>query len=105
VLIRIYGPKKDEVTGKWRRICNEELRDLYSSPNIIWVIKTGIMRWTEHIARWESEEEHTGFLWDSQRERDHLGDLDMGGKIRLKWIIWKSVGNTWTDLGFCESGH
>jgi hypothetical protein len=40
VLRRIFGPKKDEATGEWRRLRNEELSDLYSSPNIIWVIKS-----------------------------------------------------------------
>jgi hypothetical protein len=39
VMRRIFGPKRDEVTGEWRRLHNEELNDLYSSPNIIWVIK------------------------------------------------------------------
>jgi hypothetical protein len=45
VLSRIFGPKRDKVTGKWRRLHNEELNDLYSSPNIIWVIHSIRMRW------------------------------------------------------------
>jgi hypothetical protein len=44
VLRRIFGPKRDEATGDWRTLHNEELNDLYSSPNIIWVIKSRIMR-------------------------------------------------------------
>jgi hypothetical protein len=51
VLRRIFGPKRDEVKGEWRRLCNKELNDLYSSPNIIGVIKSGRMRWAGHIAR------------------------------------------------------
>jgi hypothetical protein len=51
VLRRIFGPKRDEVTGKWRRLHNEELNDLYSSPNIIRLIKSRMMRWTGHVAR------------------------------------------------------
>jgi hypothetical protein len=51
VLRRIYGPKRDEVTGEWRKLLNEELCDLYCSPNIIWLIKSRRMRWADHVAR------------------------------------------------------
>jgi hypothetical protein len=51
VLRRIFGPKRDEVTGEWRRLHNEELNTLYSSPNIIRVIKSRRMRWVGHVAR------------------------------------------------------
>jgi hypothetical protein len=50
VLRRIFGPKRDEVTGEWRRLNNEELNDLYSSPNIVWLIKSRT-RWAGHVAR------------------------------------------------------
>ena len=48
---RIFGPKRDGVTGEWRRLHNEELYDLYSSPNIIRVFKSRRMRWAGHVAR------------------------------------------------------
>jgi hypothetical protein len=51
VLRKIFGPKRDEVTGEWRRLNNEECNDLYSSPNIIRVIKSRRMRWVGHVAR------------------------------------------------------
>ena len=51
VLRRIFGPKRDEVTGKWRKLHNEEINDLYTSSNIIRVIKLRRMRWAEHVAR------------------------------------------------------
>jgi hypothetical protein len=54
VLRRIFWPKRDEVMGEWRRLHNEELNDMYSSPTIIWVIKSRRMRWVGHVARiWE----------------------------------------------------
>jgi hypothetical protein len=51
VLRRIFGPKRDKATGEWRRLPQEELNDLYSSPNIIRVIKSRRMRWAGHVAR------------------------------------------------------
>jgi hypothetical protein len=51
VLRRIFGPKRDEVIGEWRRLHNEEFNDLYSSPTIIRVIKSRRMRWAGHVAR------------------------------------------------------
>jgi hypothetical protein len=51
VLRRIFGPKRDEVTGEWRKLHNEELRDLYSSQSIIRIIKSRRMRWAGHVAR------------------------------------------------------
>jgi hypothetical protein len=51
VLRRIFGAKRDVVTGEWRRLHNEELNDLYSSPNIIRVNKSGRIRWAGHVAR------------------------------------------------------
>ena len=50
VLRRIFGPRRDEVTGEWRRLHNEKLIDLYSSPNIVRVIKSRRMRWAGHVA-------------------------------------------------------
>ena len=51
VLRRVFGPKKDEVTKEWRKLHNEELNDLYSLPNIVWVGKSRRMRWAGHVAR------------------------------------------------------
>jgi hypothetical protein len=62
LLRRIYGPKKDEVTGKWRKLRNE---DLYCSPNIIRVIKSRRMRWEGHVARMGIRELYAGFWWET----------------------------------------
>ena len=55
MLRRIFVPRRDEVTGDWRRLHNEELNDLYSSPNIVRVIKSRRMRWAGHVARMGEE--------------------------------------------------
>jgi hypothetical protein len=55
VLRKILGPKRDEVTGEWRKLHNEELRDLYSSPSIIRIIKSRKMRRAGHVARMEEK--------------------------------------------------
>ena len=55
VLRRIFGPRWDNVTGEWRRLHNEELNGLYSSPNIVWVIKSRRIRWAGHVAHMGEE--------------------------------------------------
>jgi len=57
VLRKIFGPKRDEVTGKWQTLHSKELYDLLVSPNIIWVIKSRRIRWTVHVAPMEKEKE------------------------------------------------
>ena len=51
VLMRIFGTKRDEVTGEWRKLHNEELNDLYCLPDIIWLIRSRRMRWAGHVER------------------------------------------------------
>jgi hypothetical protein len=55
VLRRVFGPKRDEVTGEWRKLHNEVLNDLYSLPNIVRVVKSRRMRWAGHVARMGEE--------------------------------------------------
>ena len=61
VLRRVFGPTRDEVTGEWRNLHNEELRDLCSLPNIVRVVKSRRMRWAGHVARMGEGEVCTGF--------------------------------------------
>jgi len=88
VLRRLFGSKREEVTGEWRKLHNEELSDLYSLPSIVGVAKSRRMRWAGHVC--------TGFWWGYLRERDHWGDPDVDGRIILKWIFrkWKGVVRT-----------
>ena len=97
VLRRIFGPRRDEVTGEWRRMHNEELNGLYSSPNIVRVIKSRRMRWAGHVAR--MGEERGAYRWGNRRERDRWGDLGVNGWIILGWISRRWVVGMWTGLG------
>ena len=75
-LRRIFGPKRDGVTGEWRKLNNEELNDLFCSPNIIRVIKSRKTRLAGHVAGTGVGEVHTGFWWGNVKERDRLVELE-----------------------------
>jgi hypothetical protein len=67
----ICGPKRDEVTGYWRKLHNEKLHNLHSSPIIMRMIKSRRMRWEGHVARMWRRGMHIGYWWESQKERDY----------------------------------
>ena len=66
-LRRIFGPKRNEATGEWRKLHSEDLNDLYSSPNIVRVIKSRRMRWAGHVACMGRGEAYTEFWWRNLR--------------------------------------
>ena len=87
VLRRIFGPRRDEVTGEWRRLHNEEINDLYCSPNIVRVIKSRRMRWAGHVARMGEERVVCRVLVGKPEGKRPLG------RPRRRW-----VGNIRMDL-------
>ena len=93
VLRRIFGPRRDEVTGEWRRLHNEELNDLYSSPNIVRVIKSRRMRWAGHVVHMGEERVVYRALVGKPEGRNHRGDLGVDG-----WIILGRISRRW-DVG------
>ena len=99
-MLKRVGPKSDELTGEWRKLRNEELNDLYSLPNIVWLIKSRIMRWSGHVARTGDSRGVYRILVGNLRERDQLGDLGLDGRIILRWIFrkWYVGGMDWIDL-------
>jgi hypothetical protein len=88
VLVRIFGPKKDEVTGEWRKLHNEELRDLYSSPSIIRLISSRRMRWAGHVALMREKRNAYRLLVGKPEGKRPLG------RPRRRW-----VDNIRMDLG------
>jgi hypothetical protein len=88
VLRRIFGPKRDEVTGEWRKLHNEEVRDLYSSSSIIRIIKSRRMRWAGHVARMGEKTNAYRLLVGKPKEKRPLG------RPRRRW-----VDNIRMDLG------
>ena len=89
MLRRIFGPKRDEVTGEWRRIHNEELYAVYSSRHIIRVIESGRLRWTGHVARiGERRGTYRVLVWKPEG-MTRLRRPRRRWKIILKWIFKK----------------
>jgi hypothetical protein len=100
VLRRIFGPKRDEVTGAWRKLHNEELHGLYSSPSIVRVIKPRRMRWARHVARMGEVRGAYNILVGRPEGRRPLGvprrRLEDNIKIDLREIGFGDVD--WIDL-------
>jgi hypothetical protein len=98
VLRRIFGPTRDEVTGEWRKLHNGELRNLYSSPDIIRQIKSSRMRWAGHVADMGEGRKCTGFWWESPKEKDHLKHQGIDGRMGSKWTLGRLAGVEWIHL-------
>jgi hypothetical protein len=86
VLRKIYGPKREE-DGSWRKLHNDELHSLYSSPNIVRVIKSRRMRWAGHVARKEEGRDVYRFCLGDPKGRDRWEDQGISGRIILRWTL------------------
>jgi len=109
VLRRIFGPKRDEVTGEWRKLHSEELNDLYCSSNIVRVIKSRRMRWAGHVARMGERRGVYRVLVVKPEEKSHLGEPGVDGRIILrcifrKWDVGVWTGSSWLRIG-TVGGH
>jgi hypothetical protein len=94
VLRRIFGPKRDEVKGEWRKLHNENLNNLCSSPTIVRVIKSRRVRWAGHVARMgEGRVVYRVLMWENLRERGQWGDPSVDGRIILRRIFRKWDGD------------
>ena len=87
MLRRIFGSRRDEVKGEWRKLHIEELKDMYCSPNIVWVIKSRRIRWAGNVPHMGRREVYTGFWWGNLRGKDNLEDPSVDGRIILRWIF------------------
>jgi hypothetical protein len=96
VLRRIFGPKRDRVTGGWRKLHNEELHNLYSSPSIIRIIMSRTMRWTGHVARMgEKRNVYRLLVGKSERRRPQ-------GRPRRRWIYNIKMDHLEIGLGVLD---
>jgi hypothetical protein len=101
VLRRVFEPKRNEVTGKWRKLRNEELNDLYSLHNIVRVVKSRRMRWAGHVARMGEDRGVHRVLVGKPEEKKPLGRPRRRWKIILRWMFRKLegvVGTGWSWL-------
>jgi hypothetical protein len=99
VLRRIFGPKRDEVTGEWRKLHNEELHDLYSSPSIIKIMKSRRIRWAVHVARMGEKRNAYRLLvgkpegrWPLGKSRRRLMDNIRMDLVEVGWVDVDWIG-------------
>ena len=100
VLRRIFGSKRDGVTGEWRKLHNEELNDFYSSTNIFRLIKSRRLRWAEHVARMDVGSGVNKVLVGKNKGKRPLGRPRRRWEEILRWNFRKWEGVVWTGWGW-----
>jgi hypothetical protein len=101
VLRRIFGPKRDEVTGEWRKLHNEDLHNSYSFPDIIRQVKANEV---SGACSTHGREKCTRFWWESPKERDNLKDQGVGGKMGSEWILGRLAWGVWIGFDWLRTG-
>jgi hypothetical protein len=101
VLRRIFGPNRDEMMGEWRKLHNEELHNLYLSPDIIRSITSRRMRWAGHVARMREEQKLYKVLV-GKPEGDCSEDQGVGGRMGSEWIV--RLGGVWNGFSWLRIG-
>jgi hypothetical protein len=101
-VLRIFGPKRDEVTAEWRRLHNEELNDLYSSTSIVRVIKSRRMRWVWHVAHMRESRGVYSVSVDKPEGKKPLGRPRHRWENNIKMDL-QDVG-VWTGLSWLKIG-
>jgi hypothetical protein len=117
VLRGVFGGKRDEVTGEWRKLHNEELNDLYSLPNIVRVVKSRRMRWAGHVSRMVEDKGVHRMLVGKPEEKRSLGrprrrwednikiDLQEVGGGRGDWMVLAQDRDGWRTLVSTVKNH
>ena len=114
VLRRLFGPKRNGVTGEWRKLHNEELNDHYSSPNIVQMTKSRRMRWVGHVACMGERRGVCRVLVGKPGGKNRWRDPGVDGRIILRWLFRKWDVGVWTgsswlrieqEAGTCECGN
>jgi hypothetical protein len=108
-LRRIFEPKRDEVTGEWRKLHNKKHNDLCCSPIIVRVIESRRMRWAGHVARMGERRGVYRVLVGKPEGKRPLGNRGIGGRVTLRWIFRTKnegggAGSSWLRIGTC-GGH
>ena len=105
MLRRLFGPKRDEVTGEWRKLHNVELNDLYSSLNIVPLIKSRRMKSAEYVVHMEESRGLYGVLVGKSEGKRPLGGLRRSWEDNIrKWDVGVMNGSSWLRIG-TSGGH